>query len=83
MAYPEMTVEQFVNWYNSLMMKYRPEDPSWILSTLVNDDVSSDEELVEYFLWEDPSLEEEFIVDLLSNREYFWDFNYVKNLHSY
>jgi len=66
-----LTVIAFQKWFHSL-----PEVEDYILATLCNDEVSTDEELLEYFQSEDIEL----IKQLLKKRDYFLDFRFTKNL---
>jgi hypothetical protein len=82
-----MNISDFHNWFYDIIEN--PEydlidydDWKWIIATLVNDEYSSDEELKEYFLdeYEGFKNNEELLDELISKREYFLDFRYVKDL---
>lgn len=72
-----MSVKEFKNWLENILEDV--EDLEFIVSTFVNDEESTDEELVDYFI--DNLIDEKIIRALLVNRSYFWDFRYIKDLN--
>lgn len=60
---------QFFDWWNNLKDKHPNENWKWILSSLINDEVSSDEELLEYFI--DNKVNPNIAQDLVEHREGF------------
>lgn len=84
-----MSVDEFHTWFSNLYAEYDYADLDWefLLSVLSNDEESSDEELADYLrseinfeLIEEPNTAEEFFSELISKRDYFLDFRYVKDI---
>jgi len=76
--YPQMTVDEFIEYISNVMDEYPYEDYYPIFGTLCNDDVSSDDELGGLlFKYGTPPL---LIGKLMEVREYFWDFRYAKEI---
>ena len=75
--------EEFLLWWNEIYTENPDEDWEWILSSLMNDEYSSDEELIDYLIDEtepghesvDPVLAQE----LVDHREGF--LNYGLDIH--
>lgn len=59
----------FLNWWNNMFEQNPDEDWEFIVSSLVNDEVSSDEELIEYLI--DNGADEEIVWELLQHRQGF------------
>lgn len=80
--YPQMTTDEFEEWYNREVFDYNDSDDfdfQDVLSDLVNDETSTDEELRE--VWrEELEVPEKVIKKLLPMRSYFLDFRYIQNL---
>jgi len=73
-----LTPQEFVEVVEDI---FQSEDynPEFVHQVLANDENSTDEELMQYFTenGEDPAA----IKELLTIRDYFLDFNYVKELN--
>jgi len=80
--YPQMKPKEFFQWYQSEVFPYYDSDEfsfSSVLSDLVNDEVSTDEELREVWT-EELDVPAEVIDKLLPMRGYFLDFRYIQNI---
>ena len=76
--YPEMTVDEFIEYISDVMDEYPHEDYYILFMRLVNDDVSDDKEMKSLLIEDD--IDVKLINALIPAREYFWDFNYAKLL---
>jgi hypothetical protein len=77
-SYPQETPKVFVDYISGVMDDYPHEDYYYIFQKMVNDDVSSDDELAgELFKAQVPVF---LIAKLMEVREYFWDFSYSQLL---
>jgi hypothetical protein len=78
---PRMSEEEFEEWFNDIS-NYQPDLPWYnIVSSLENDENSTDGELYSYFI-EDLKIENhELINELLDKREYFMDFQYAQHIN--
>lgn len=81
MTYEKMSVEQFVDWYNTITEQH-PDFPWYtIVDTLVNDENSTDGDLYSYFTEELAIKNTDHIIEeLLEKREYFMDFRYSQEI---
>ncbi len=81
MTYEKMSVEEFVTWYNNLVEE-NPTLPWYnIVSSLENDEDSTDGELYEYFIDELGVEDVDHVIEeLLEKREYFMDFRYAQEI---
>jgi len=79
-AYQRMSVEDFVNWYENLEAKY-PNIPWYnVVSSLENDENSTDGELYSYFISELGIEDHALANEILSRREYFMNFEYAQHI---
>ena len=80
MSYERMSVEEFVNWYENLEAKY-PNLPWYnIVSSLENDEDSTDGELYSYFISELGIENHALMNEVVSKREYFMNFEYAQHI---
>ena len=72
-----LSIPEFVDVVDEIFQEY-DYNPEFVHQVLANDEHSTDEELMQYFVenGEDPVA----IQELLAIRDYFLDFNYVKEL---
>lgn len=64
--------EQFLEWLDELMTNNSDEDWYWLIGTLVNDESSDDNELVDYFIEGDVPFN--IAKELLNHREGFLNY---------
>ena len=80
--YPKMSIRGFDDWYQREIAPYydiEDLDIDSILHDVVNDEQSLEEEL--RTIWkEEYEAPDDLIEKLISAREYFWHFEYIKNL---
>jgi len=83
--YPQMSVKEFKKWFEDDISDYYDTigydddfDFEGVLSDVVNDEESTDQELREE--WEEMGAPENLIEKLIYMREYFWDWNYVQHI---
>lgn len=72
------SVEEFVAYVEDLKDEYPDEEFAFILSVIVNDENSSDDELRNYFL--ENEINPILIDKLLLKRNYFLDFTYSQHI---
>jgi len=80
MTYQRMSVEEFVNWYENLVQKHPNLHWYNILSSLENDENSTQGELYDYFISDLQIDDIPLIEDILEKREYFLDFTYAQHI---
>ena len=72
-----LTIPEFKEIVEVIFLDY-DRDPTFVTQVLANDEWSSDEELMQYFV--ENRFEADMVTELLPFREYFMDFRYVKEL---
>lgn len=79
--YPQMTVEEFDDWYSEHIDTWYYSDlgTDMVMDLLISEEEMSDEELEEY-ISKDNEVPKDIIEKLIAARQYFWDFEYTKNL---
>jgi hypothetical protein len=78
--YPRMTVDEFVAWYEDITTK-NPSLPWYnIVSSLENDENSTDGDLYDYFMSQFGIEDHNILNQLLDKREYFMNFEYAQNI---
>ena len=77
--YPEMSVEDFNEWISKLGEYFYDAPHELIMDQMVNNEVSTDEELSEYLI--DAGADPRFIEELIPMRPYFWDFRYSQHIN--
>ena len=88
-----MSVEEFVDWFdNTLEAWYDTPDKElqFILSVLMNNEESTDEELISYLLDEigefskgNVVVPRRFLEELVNKRDYFLDFTYAREIETF
>lgn len=78
--YPQMSVEEFADWYDQEIEPHysTEEDFELVLDSATNDELSSDEELLDH--WTNSGVDREFAHKVIVARDYFLNFEYIKNL---
>lgn len=91
--YPQMSIEEFNEWYENEIMEpygYYPEDTpiddmydgmnefDFVMDQMINNEEDEDEELIDLLKIYD--VPQELIDKLIPMREYFWDFRYNQHL---
>jgi len=76
--YPQMSIPEFQQWYVEEVLPYYDEDPAFdgILDSAMNDENSTDEELIA--AWESIDANPELIRKVIQMRDYFMDFRYMQ-----
>lgn len=75
-----ITPGEFVQWFEGIQDANPEVDWYWVLGVLTNDEDSTNEELIEYFMKEEDNISEELINELLGYRNYFLDFRYSQHI---
>jgi len=82
MVYEHLSVEEFVSWFEELQEIW--SDLPWynLISSLENDEDSTDGELYDYFLSELGIKDTGLIEELLEKRQYFMNFEYAQHINA-
>ena len=77
--FPQMSVEDFNEWISKLGEYFFDAGHEFILGELINDETSTDEELQAHLIT--CGANKDFVTELISMREYFWDFRYSQHIN--
>lgn len=78
-SYPQMQVRDFVTWVTELIERFADADHEFIFDQLCNNENSSDAELRDHLIDNDTC--PDFVTELITMREYFWDFRYCQHIN--
>jgi hypothetical protein len=77
-AYPYGSVEEFTKIIEDLFYSNPDENYHMIFNRLINDEYASDPEMEALMFGDDVA--QEVVDTLIPLRNYFWDFNYTKDI---
>ena len=67
-----MPLSEFLEWWNEILSEYPDEPWEWIAGTLVNDEDSADDELLDHFI--QGGIEPNLAKELLDHRNGFMNY---------
>jgi len=72
--YPEMSSAEFQEWITGIQDNYEENNHELINQVLINDENSSDNELLLFLIKN--NIDADYVKAVLPMRNYFWDFRY-------